>query len=65
MVQSLYWFLSSFRVILQMLLALSLDCYKWYHSNLVTSCGCKVLHDTDLEEDARDLSARDYDISES
>jgi hypothetical protein len=40
----------------------SLNCKKWYQSNLIISCGVGTLHrDMGLDEDVRNLSEGDYD----
>ena len=46
-------------------LAIFLDRYKWYQSNLATQCGAKALHGMDPNKDVMDLSGQDCDILES
>jgi hypothetical protein len=47
---------STFGVIAQIWLALSLDRCKWYQNNLVTPCGNEALHGMGLGEDVKDSS---------
>jgi hypothetical protein len=46
-------------VIVQMCLALFLNCYKWYQNNLTTPCSVEAQHGVGPDEDVRDLSRRD------